>query len=715
MDAAERLQVFFAPLESKEALRLWLKAFLNLELPDEIVDEESTSTALDFVWLVYQAMQTSQGPKRFVVAVSRNGGKTLCACIIRFLGMIHFRRSGTHLAANLEQSASATMYLEKFLEVKEILPYIKTNNTRAKELRNLPPNSWTTLSTCSVRIATATIKGVNSQRGSLNTRDEVDLVDQAILSEAAYIADPTPEGLPPVEINLSSRKSNSGPIQRLIDEAESGDTSISLQKWSTVDWMQRCPVEQSKADLPPVHASINTETLKVYWSSEEVGLLPETEKQIARSVPCYEGCKTCPAFLACLGRSVKRKSRRGRLRNAQFVGNVLKEVRDPANIIAQTLNWKPELSGIVFRIFNKRTHYKKAAEFFRWCIGRYWMPSDYTTAELAALVKSEDPMDKLRLSVIDLSQEEVEKCVRSGDPIKLALLSPSKRAIYRALRKAGWYIHYGIDWGTIDPAVCLVIAYHKPTRRVVVLHCEAMTGFANEDWAKYVAAKVWPEMPCDLVCPDMADINSPVYFGRLPERIACRDQKPARIEPGVSQIRALLWNPMTQHEHFCLLDDGDLGMNKWVAECLEKWSYKKTPMGYDFKHFEDNEYTHPLDALRYGADPWIADQMVHMKAAQPKPDVPTEVSAAMGDVQSMEIVRQRQELKNQMTEYFSSEHGLANVFAAEERAAAAKQVDAQRGWSPLKADPATFVPPPKDPLKADELPEKPNKKIIFKF
>jgi hypothetical protein len=681
----ERQELFFEPAQSKEELRIWLKVFLNLELPDEAVDEESTSNPLEFVWQVYCSMLSKKGPKRFVAAVSRNCGKTLCATIIRFISMVWLRRSGTHLAANLQQSMSATLYFEKFLMIPEIAPYVKTNNTRTKELAGLPPNSWTKLGTCNVRVTTATIKGVNSQRGNFNVADELDLIDSAILSEKAWIADPTPEGLPPVEVSLSSRKSNSGPIQRLISEAESGDQSIMLHKWSMVDWMRTCPDELHIPAAGPQDAWINIETLKVTWDLDNFRILSGAEKEIHRYCKVHAGCKTCAAFITCLGRSSKRKSTRGRLRDEQFVGNVLKEVNDPGVIIAQGLNWKPESSAVVFRLFNRRHHFLKHAFFYRWLIGSYFVPSG-------------------------MSAEEVEDIIASKDQYKIAAISPNKQQIYEALRNAGWRVHYGIDYGSIDPAVCVVGAYHRPTRRLAILHTCGMTGYPNEDWAKFIHANVWPLFPCDLVCPDMADINSPIYFGRL--RMPCHDKKPARIEPGVSQIRSFLWNPATQQSHFAILDDGDMGMNKWTAECFEKWTHKKTPVGYDFDRFEDNEFTHPLDSIRYLADPWIADQKISISSNQPRSEMHENIAAMIGDPEAAARREQKQQVMQQLNDYFGAEHGLGDVFSTEKKI---QRKSPANGWEPINMKIEDFVKPEHDPNVAEPLPKKPKSTIKYKF
>ena len=212
----------------------------------------------------------------------------------------------------------------------------------------------------------------------------------------------------------------------------------------------------------------------------------------------------------------------------------------------------------------------------------------------------------------------------------------------------------------------------------------------------------------------MADINSPIYFGRL--SIPCHDKKPARIEPGVSQIRSFLWNPASQHSHFAMLDDGDFGLNKWVAECFEKWTYKKVIMGYDYKRFEDNEYTHPCDSLRYAADPWIADMKVVMASSQPKTELQTEMASRMGDPEAHRIRQQKEALKQQIKEYFGAEHGLSHVFDSEERL---KTQDLsptdQRGWSPMAADKKSFVKEDIDPNLAEPLSRQPKGRIRFKF
>lgn len=623
-----------------------MKAFLNLDLPDRIIDEESTSTPVDFIWEVYKVMLTGQGPSRHVVAASRNTAKTLCAAIIRFYGMVHFRRNGTHLAANLDQSNSASNYLSKFLKIDEVAPFISVNNTREKTLRGLPPNSYTKRDEATLRIAVATVGGVNSQRGSLNTRDELDLVPAAILSEASFISDPTQDEhmFGPVEINLSSRKSNSGPIQALLDEAETGNKpNLMAHKWSLVDWMQRCPDEIHRPDLPKTDAWLNIENLKVIFGQENHDVMTSAEKNLQKQLSVFEGCKTCPAFAVCQGRSAKQTGTQRMLRDINFVGDVIDTVKDPDKLVAQALNWKPESSAVIFRTFNRRRHFLKGPAAWKWLFGEVYNPYKF-------------------------SDEELSRIQQEGQAFELAKITPTKKEIYQELLRRNWIIHYGVDWGwNPHPSVVVVVAYSKSQERAFVLHVDSANNYANQAWADYIAENVYSEYPCDLTCPDMEDKSSPVYFRK--HSIPCLDTKPAKIETGVSQVRGLLWNVSEQVEKLAVLDDGPMGKNDYIANCLEKWTHRKTPLGYDFtKYDKDSMYKDPLDCLRYALHPFIDMRTVKVSAGQPKNKIQLKAEAAQGDQQAISALRQEDIdiTRKAMEEHFAEEFGLQNIFKQED-------------------------------------------------
>lgn len=394
MELQEELELLFEPVSSKEELADHMNVFFNLVLPDEIVDENSTSTVMEFVWQIYLSMLTGAGPTRHVVAAARNTAKTLGACIVRLYGMIHFRRDGTHLAANLEQSNSASKYLDEFLRHRLLQPYIAIDNTRTKRLAGLPPNSYTIKDSVELRIAVATVGGVNSQRGSLNTRDEVDLVPQEILSEAAYIADPTRDEwqFDPIELNLSSRKTASGPIQELLDEAEKElSPDLVAHKWSAVDWMRPCPPSVHKPEEERVNIWLNIETLAVTTSEVIYNAMSSAEKSAQRQINAFAGCVACPAFITCQARAVKpHRANSPMLRSISFTADMQKKVKLADKIIAQTLNWKPERSAQIFKMFNRIRHFLKAVEFYKFISGRYFVPEGWTEEAVAEAVKSRE-------------------------------------------------------------------------------------------------------------------------------------------------------------------------------------------------------------------------------------------------------------------------------------------------------------------------------------
>ena len=583
----KRLKLLLEPCQTAEDLDNFLRGYLNIALPWDVVDEDSTSSSLSFLWRAYSFLLTGKGESKHVVAAARNTAKTLTASLFQFLSMLHFRRDGVHLAALLSQSGAMIDYIDNYLRIPELGPYKNIDNYRKKMLAGLPPNDICSRSEAVLRVLTASKKGTNAPRASTLSFDEVELIDPAILSEAAYIADPARDGIcrDPIFLYLSSRKIAQGPMQALMDTASSPqakDRRICLHKWSTVDWQERCPPEISLAPQGGEKAFINTEDLGVIWGQEMFDFsVSEGIKTLYREVNAFQGCMTCPAFLACQGRAVRQRGDSKMLRNRFFVGDVLENVREPSAIIAQTLNWKPESTALVFKSFAWYKHVGDARKFYEFVSGgEAYNPVNFT-------------------------EEELEEKLENGTKQEIMALSPTKADIFLAMRKAGWRINYGVDWGFRPaPSVVVVSGYHMRWKKACVLHVDYANDYANGDWAAYIAQKVWSLYPGDVVCPDMADKSSPVHFKKV--GLACIDTKPSRIQTGVSQLRGFLWNPMTQQASFMIFDDGiEKGGNRKLIEAFQNWTHKKIPMGYDFEDFQDDGFCDFLDPTRYAFDMFI--------------------------------------------------------------------------------------------------------------
>jgi hypothetical protein len=556
--------------------------------------------------------------------------------------MLHFRRDAGQIAATLDQSAMAISYLDSFMNIPELEPYKDTDNVRIKRFINLPANSYTTKPDAKIQIITATKKGANSPRASFTIYDEVDLTPKEILSESAYIGDVTRDGhrFGPVFVYLSSRKTNDGPIQELIDESKKPKKKkrIRLHKWNAADYMERCPDEVHKPELDRIRAFLHEESLETIWGEENFGAVQESMKNQYREIQAFEGCKECPAWIACQGFSTKQRCTSDMLRDRNFVADILDAVGDAQVIIAQSLNWKPEVTGIVFKTFSYHKHVKDPRDFYEWVAGV--------------------PFDPDQVGPTELKRIEAE-----GTYAEVARITPTKNHIYLAMCNNGWTIGAGCDWGfSPDPALVMVAGYHKRLGRVAILHIEAALNYANHVWADYIVESVYPVFPFEYIGPDTADPASPTYFTK--HKIVALPKKPARIETGVSQIRGLLWNPQQQTVNFAVLDDSQMeDNNKLLIEAMQHWTHKKNALGrYDQRKFEDNKWTHAPDTLRYLLHPFVEAKSIGVSAGQKVPETHLVDGIAMKDPDAIKAMEQKQQLQKQMADHFAQEYGLTNVF-----------------------------------------------------
>lgn len=636
------LEWLMEPCQSPEELDEFIAHFFKIRFPWHYIDPLSTSSPLLCVWSIYNVLLTGIGNHRHVIAASRNSGKTVIAAIIQILSLLHFRRSGVHIASILSQSSAMIQYFDKFVnKIQELAPYKSTDNVKLKQFMGLPANSYTDKDNASLLVVTANKKGANSSRANLITYDEVDLTPQEILAEAAFIADPTLDGnkRDPVFIYLSSRKSNSGPIQELITEAETpGSEDITLHKWSITDMLETCPPEIHKPELGASKAYLNSETLAVIWGEDAFKtMVPEASQSLYFERVVYEGCKTCPAFIACQGLSVKQKGSSGMLRTRKFVSGMLRAIKDTAAIIAQYLNLKPETTGLVFKTFSHYQHVKAPIEFYEWTIGSRFNPMNY-------------------------SEEEWNRIYEEGDIVELMSITPTKEDCYYAMISGGWTITFGIDWGyNPDPAFVVVIGWHKKTGRLAVLHCDFELNHSNHVWAKYVCETVYPRFPASFVAPDMADPASPTYF--VKHKVRSLDSKPSRIETGVSFLRGLLWNPVTASSNFALFDDSQgEDKNKVISEAFSHWTHAKDALGrFKMDKFSDDQYTHPLDCIRYATAPFVSNISTNVAMHQNVNTAHAIPLAARGDTAAIQALKEKNSMMNQFSEFMNREHGVQNA------------------------------------------------------
>ena len=643
------LEYILEPCKTPEELDRYLLDVLDVELPWDTVDDLSTSSPLKFVWGVYQHMLTGEGPTRHVLACARNSMKTLTSSIIQYFSLLHFRRNGLQIAATIEQSQQSISYLDHFILKAEVKQFQQSDNTRVKRFVSLPANTFTTKDNVVLRVVAATKKGSNSSRASTICLDECDLVPEEIISEVSYVADPSLVTMPdgrtekrnPIYVYLSSRKSNTGPIQALIDECEAstkeGFKKPRLHKWALVDMMEACPSELHKADLPKINAYVNQETLETKFGDENFGIIPDSIKSKYIQYPAYEGCRTCSAWVACLGRSPKQRGTSRALRTADFVGDLMASVKSPAAIIAQALNWKPESTGLVFQQFSVGTHFKAPRDFYEFVtFGKQYNPDN-------------------------LTEEKINQILDEGSYSEVLRLTPNKDIIYRTMVACGWKISAGIDWGFTDPAICSIQGYHKDRKRLVTLHVEHAFGYANHLWAKYCAENIFDRFPVDFVGPDTADPSAPGYFA--PYGIRALDKKPAKIATGVSFIRGMLWDAVSQESRYAILDDGETeNSNGFAIEEFKTYAHARDPLGRVITDKFEDTNNHFLDSHRYSTAPYVNESKTSVSTSQQAPAITMDQAIKANDYALVSQAQEQLKTQNVMQDYFAKEHGLVNVF-----------------------------------------------------
>lgn len=126
----------FVRCTSKEALSRWIQLFLQLDLPDCIVTEESNSTPLDMVWEIYNKAISNNDEQfsRVMAYATRGGYKTLGASILEILGLFHLRRNVGHMAATREQSEKSQQYVRDFLALPYLRDFVSRQSAKYAEI-----------------------------------------------------------------------------------------------------------------------------------------------------------------------------------------------------------------------------------------------------------------------------------------------------------------------------------------------------------------------------------------------------------------------------------------------------------------------------------------------------------------------------------------------------------------------------------------------------
>lgn len=379
-DAAKR-RILFIPCKDKKALQNWIKLFLDIDLPDCIVDPTSDCNPMSMIWEMYEKALKNDDPEfnRVLYYASRDSYKTLTASIFEVLAVVHLNRDVAHMAAVESQSTNAQRYVKKFLAQPFLRDFVIGDNSRetfvvryqheetkefitldqfktlqsAEKLKYIELNNF-------IKIIICTMTGVNSLHSQIMIADEIDVCKDLRAYEDAKLIPAPRDGKMPITLLTSTRKVSYGLVQREIDEAVT--SGLKIRHWNLIDVTEACPPERHLPNLPKIKIYSSDENLKAI-SESDYGALTEDEKVKYTPSEGYKGClQNCKLFSVCKGRlATEQKSKSKLLRPIDHTINQFRTVTmDTAK--AQLLCWKPGTEGMIYPMFDRDIHMLTAAQ-----------------------------------------------------------------------------------------------------------------------------------------------------------------------------------------------------------------------------------------------------------------------------------------------------------------------------------------------------------------
>lgn len=388
-----RRRLLFAPCVDKQALHDWIFVFLDVDLPDVVVDDRSNCTPLQMIWDIYShfmhppANQEELPAERLYYA-NRFGGKTLAMAITEVLALLHVNTNVVHLASIEEQSVDAQNYLKGFFLKPDLQGFVEGDSVRKTEVvyfrepgglyltraehREAPDQGRYEAVVNKAEVVVATMSSVNGKHAGLMCLDEFDLVrDPRIVAESKNI--PTPIRRPggayvlPLTVITSTRKTAIGPVQKAIDRAS--ETGLLVKHWNIMSTTQRCPPERHRPDLPRLPIYRSDRTLRAVDEATYNAMDEKARESYVRDEG-FTGClQNCKIFAAC----------KGRLATCQTsTAAFLKPVSDTAlkfrtneldTAISQLVCLKPSSVGLIYGSLMEDRHVISPAQAYRMVAG----------------------------------------------------------------------------------------------------------------------------------------------------------------------------------------------------------------------------------------------------------------------------------------------------------------------------------------------------------
>lgn len=421
--ATLRRQLLFRQCESMQELHDWILTFLDIDFPDGIVDPDSNSSPMHFLWEVYDKARTGDDEnfRRVVLYASRDSYKTLGVAVLEVLMVLHMNRDVAHMAAIEGQAMKAQEYTKKAFRQPYLRDFVEGDNERMTRIvrfynrklgHSLTRSEYTKLagdqrteyqeivrahdqykeSARYIKVVICTLRGANSDHVPFFVVDEIDVVANPAAYEEAKSIPTSYLGKLPITVLTSTRKSAIGYVQKEIDNQKK--SGVQVRHFNIIDVTQRCPPERHKPHLPKLPLYRNPEDL-YHVDEETYNQMPAQQQDKFIKDEGFAGCLTCKLFVGCRTRLATHQTSNSVLLKSipETIGKFLDHSVEMAK--AQLLCWKPSNVGMIYGRFDRSRHILSPAQAYYKVFGEdhpraHDKKEPLTKAELMNLLKERE-------------------------------------------------------------------------------------------------------------------------------------------------------------------------------------------------------------------------------------------------------------------------------------------------------------------------------------
>lgn len=542
-------KLLLTPCKTPAEAKAWIRYFLNLSLPDVTVSRYSDTNPFQVIWEVYDICVNRNNPghiKELLFVAGRGSGKTLGMAIAELMILLHDKREVVHVGAIQNQAERCYAYQKNFLYNRKIKPLVMPadipEDKRILEKANMSKSIFNIgHEKVTIEVLPCTLKACNGPHVPLVVVDEIDTVSGEGVKAFAEINGmlDTREGKQALRVGISTRKTRYGLMNAQIENAEAEGRTV--RRWTAFEFMERCSDERSGTEK--INLWVNQDKMEVL--TEDLYAKKDRIKQ--KDYTMYEGftgCATCPIFSICLTDAKKQTSTSPMLKNIDV--DLIQKVKSGGAdwALAQLMNLKPSVEGIIYREFDEKIHLKDWNQMWYILTGKEF-PGECTH---------------------DIF---VMKCHEMGLPC-----------------------YAGIDWGYSSPNT-VVFFFMDKRDNVFIIKTDGMTQISTPTWIHHIKTKYHLKYRVQLYVPDQADQGAIQEMKKagLP---TANDAKKPEIMTGIQVIKKLLKVPGTTESKLFLAKE----TTSHIVNEFSLYHYKTDAAGI-VTDDPDTENDHWLDALRY--------------------------------------------------------------------------------------------------------------------